>query len=727
MIVVIAEKPSVARDIARVLRCGKREDGAYRGDRYLVTWALGHLVTLCEPDEIDIRYKKWRMEDLPITPETIPTKVIDRTKSQFEAVRRHLCMPGVQSIVCATDAGREGELIFRLIYEKCACQVPVMRLWISSMTDAAILDGFAALKPGAAYDRLYASALCRSQADWLVGMNASRAFSIRHGALLSVGRVQTPTLAILVRREREIRAFVPEMYHTVTADFGDYQGQWFDPDIRDERTNARIRDRERAEKIAAEVRGREGSVTDLRCERKKEAPPLLYDLGSLQRDANRLFGFTAARTLKIAQELYEVRKGITYPRTDSRHLSPDMHGQVSKTLDSLDAQYREAVNGIPAREGRLPLRPRVFDAAKVTDHHAIIPTARAIAPQTLSPDARALYDLVVKRLIAAFYPDHEYEAVRVVTEAAGHPFKSTGRRVLVPGWKAVEGQQADRDETLPSLAVGDRRRLVGAKVKKESTKAPQRHTDASLLNGMEQAGREVEDGALRDLMKGSGIGTPATRAAIIERLIKVGYAQRLGRSIRATDKGERLMDVIPEEIASPETTGRWEQALDRISRGEGDPARFMEGIRRFSAFLVRFALEQEPGAGFVREAPGKAKVARRARQIQGLSCPLCGAPVQENSKAFGCSAWQKGCGFTLWKDALRKAGGPQMEEDLVRALLLEGKAIDKRGTLSLQGEMLSFTPQGADAPGIRIAIRREKPRKTDGKSGGALCKRRQSG
>ncbi len=714
MIVVVAEKPSVARDIARVLGCGGRGEGCFRGEKYTVTWAIGHLVTLCEPGEIDARYLKWRMEDLPLLPETLPTKVIAKTKAQYGIVRKLICDPAAERLVCATDAGREGELIFRLIYQKSGCGKPVDRLWISSMTDAAIREGFSSLRPDSEYEGLYRSAVCRSQADWLVGMNASRAFSIRHGALLSVGRVQTPTLAILVGREGAIRAFTPEEYCTVTAGFGDYRGIWFDPGNADDRTNVRLPDRERASAIAGAVRRKDARVTKAAREARREAPPLLYDLTTLQRDANRLFGFTAAKTLRTAQELYESRKCITYPRTDSRFLPRDMQQRVSKTLASLEGDYRPLVEGIPGTGGRPPFSGRVFNDAKVTDHHAIIPTLQKADLAKMTQDQRALYDLVARRLIAAFYPAYEYESLRVVTEAAGHSFRSTGRTVLRPGWKALYPQaEAAGEEALPALAVGDERSVVSAEVKKEATKPPPPHTDASLLSAMEHAGGDAEDEELRDMMKGSGLGTPATRAAVIERLIKVGYAARRGKAIRATEKGERLIGVVPEEIASPEMTGRWELALEKIARMQADPERFMEGIRRFSAFLVDFAAKGEAKAGFFadgREKTAPAGAARRkSRRMEGLACPLCGEPALENSKAFGCSAWRGGCGFTLWKDALAKAGGPPLTEDIVRGLLKDGRAELGGGVLMLEGETLSFTPGGAIEPSLRAGIRREKP------------------
>lgn len=708
MILVVAEKPSVGRDIARVLRCTKKGDGYLSGDSYTVTWAFGHLVTLVEPDELEERYKKWRMEDLPILPERIPTKVIAKTRSQFSVIKKLMLAPEVERVICATDAGREGELIFGLIYEKAGCKKPVDRLWISSMTDAAIREGFDTLKPRSAYDGLYQSALCRSQADWLVGMNASRAFTLAYNALLSVGRVQTPTLAILVRRLKEIRDFKPEEYYTLTADFGDYKGTWFDPSVKEEKLNTRIKDKQTADEKAKAVRKKPAVVESVTREEKRELPPQLFDLTGLQREANRILGFTADKTLKVAQSLYEGKKAITYPRTDSRFLPKDMVGRVYKAMDSLAEPYSSLTRFIERKEGKLPFSRRVYDDAKVSDHHAIIPTPQTTDPAKLTPDERALFDLIVRRFVAAFCPAHVYEAMRVITLCEGERFKTLGRTALVDGWKQVY-QQPDKEEqeaTLPALAEGDARTVAGASVKKDSTKPPPPHTDASLLLSMEQAGREIEDEALREQMKGAGLGTPATRAAIIERLIQVRYAQRRGKAIFATDKGEKLIEAVPDEIASPEMTGRWEQALTQIAEGQRDTARFMEGIRRLSAFLTAYARDERKDLVFEKEVRGRGgKVRAAVKVLEGAACPLCGQPVQETDRAFGCTAWKAGCPFTLWKDAMTRAGGPRLTAAIAKRLLQEGQVQGSTGTIQIAEEHLRFTKTGEAAPAANIPVR----------------------
>lgn len=714
MILVLAEKPSVGRDIARVLKCGQKGEGYLEGDEYIVTWAFGHLVTLCDPDELDERYKKWRTEDLPIMPEAIPTKVIAKSRSQFNLIKKLMKDKRVERIICATDAGREGELIFGLIYEKAEVSKPVDRLWISSMTDAAIREGFDSLKPREAYAGLYRSALCRSQADWLVGMNASRAFTLSYGALLSVGRVQTPTLAILVRRLQEIRDFKPEEYHTLICDFGDYKGQWYDPGVKEDKLAGRIKDEEAAKALVKKLKGKTGTVADISREDKRELPPQLFDLTTLQREANRLLGFTADKTLKTAQSLYENKKAITYPRTDSRYLPQDMIGRVYKSVENLAEPYAQLTQLIDRKEGKLPISRRLFDDAKVSDHHAIIPTPQRTDPDKLSPDEKALFDLIARRFIAAFCKTHVFEATRVTTRAEGESFRTLGKTVIEEGWKRVYGQsktasKKDEEEPLPPLSIGDARTIKSLKAKKESTKPPSQHTDASLLAYMENAGREVDDEALREQMKGSGLGTPATRAGIIERLIQVGYARRQGKALAATEKGEKLIAVAPPEITSPETTGKWELALSEIAEQKRDVDRFMRGIRALTEFLVKYAGENKHPVEFEREVKGRGgKVRPAANVVKDIKCPLCGKPVQETDKAFGCTGWREGCQFTLWKDALSRGGGPRLNAAIVTKLLNEGKVVGSTGSLTLEGETLSFIKKGHDTPSAALSVRYQR-------------------
>ncbi len=686
---VVAEKPSVARDIARVLGAGNKGENCLIGGGYVVTWAIGHLVTLKEPQELDERYTKWRAQDLPILPDRMETKVIKKTGAQFRAVKKLMNDRETESIVCATDSGREGELIFRYIYEQAGCSKPVMRLWISSMTDEAIRQGFENLRPSSDYDALYASARCRADADWLIGMNATRAYTLRYNVLLSVGRVQTPTLSMLVKRRKEIDAFVPQTYYTVTADFGTYHGTYVSP-----KGEKRIESRELAQAIASRVKGRQGSVVQASKEKKTEWPPLLYDLTTLQREANSRLGFTAKKTLATAQKLYETHKLITYPRTDSRYLSHDMTGKVEKALASYSGDLQEI--GPKALGFGIRPTPRVFDDAKLTDHHAIIPTGRRAENCSLTVDERALYEMVARRLAAVFYPNHEYDALRVVTQVGEDQFLSTGKSVTQEGWKEVYRHQSEKrkktddDQKLPPLSVGDEAVCRSAKAKEEQTKPPKEHNDASLLRDMEHAGRQIEDEELREAMKDCALGTPATRAAIIERLLEVGYVRRSGKNLIATPKGVHLIEAVPPEIASPETTGRWERALSEIAKGKDGEARFREGIARLAAFLVQHA-SGAPDVPFEKEER-RGRAAKRPKDM-GIPCPVCAkGNMAENTKGYYCTRFRDGCRFTIWKNELVRYGGPELSEKLLRLCVNKKEVRGSSGTIYYDDGKIRFVP-----------------------------------
>ena len=684
---VVAEKPSVARDIARVLGAKDRGENSLIGGGYVVTWALGHLVTLKEPKELDERYTRWRAEDLPILPEKMETKVIKKTRSQFLSVKKWMNDKETQDIICATDSGREGELIFRYIYEQAGCRKPVKRLWISSMTDEAIRAGFDSLRPSADYDALYASARCRADADWLIGMNATRAYTIRYNVLLSIGRVQTPTLSMLVKRRREIDAFVPKPFYTVRADFGDYQGVYID-----KKGERKLENEEAAQQIAQRVSGRSARVTQAAREHKSVWPPLLYDLTTLQREANAQLGFTAKKTLATAQKLYEQHKLLTYPRTDSRYLSHDMLGKVQTTLGSYDGALQSI--GEQALSYGVRMTKRVFDDAKLTDHHAIIPTGKRADRVNLTADERRLYEMVAKRLAAAFYPNYEYDALRVVTTCGEDDFLSTGKAVTQEGWKAVYGgdegkrkKKADDDEQqLPALDVGDERLCKRAQVMRDQTKPPKEYSDASILLDMEHAGRQIADEEIREQMKDCALGTPATRAAIIERLIDVGYVRRSGKNLVATEKGVHLIEAVPPEIASPETTGRWERALAEIARGSDGEARFRQGIARLAAFLVENAAGAPDVAFAKEERRGKKRI-----PTLGVACPVCGqGKVAENSKGFYCTRFREGCRFTIWKDALTRAGGPMLTAKLLKLCMEKKDVRGSTGTIHYDAGQIRF-------------------------------------
>lgn len=611
---IVAEKPSVARDIARVLGVSGREEGYLCGGEYVITWALGHLVSLCEPGEVNPAWKKWSMDDLPMLPAEIPLKVLPATQGQYAVVRRLMRAKEISSIICATDSAREGELIFRNIYQLSGCTKPVERLWISSMTDEAIRQGFANLKSAQHYDALYESARCRSVADWLVGMNASRAYSLKYNAHLSVGRVQTPTLNLIVRRDLEIENFVPEEYWELKANFGDYEGLWLHPQSHQPRAQSR----QEAEQVKAQVLKKPAQVCESTAEVKRVAPPQLFDLTSLQQEANKKYGYSAEKTLKIAQALYEKHKLLTYPRTDSRYLSQDLQPKVRAVLKMLPAPYAEFVSA-PQMNANM-CAPRFYDDAKISDHHAIIPTEKRPELGALAVDERNIYDMVARRLIAAHYPPYEYEAAKILTRVEEHLFRSMGSAPLTEGWRVLyrDEKLTKGEALLPHLEVGAQRRVERAGIKACKTRPPQRHTDASILKMMENAGREIEDDALREQMKESGLGTPATRAAIIERLIQMGYARRSGKHLVSTEKGRKLIQVVPEQIASAATTGKWERALSAMA-GYSDPqlrsaksARFLEGINRFSDFLVHAARTASLDVRFENEfAPKGARGGKR--------------------------------------------------------------------------------------------------------------------
>jgi DNA topoisomerase III len=619
-VAVVAEKPSVARDIARVLGADQRGDGLLRGAGWVVTWAIGHLAALAEPHEIRPEWRAWRQTLLPMIPERWPLVVYEKTRAQFEVVKRVLHDPAVERVVCATDAGREGELIFRYIAEAAGTAKPVDRLWISSLTPDAIRAGFDALRPQRELDGLADAARGRSRADWLVGMNLSRAYTLSRrsasqGELLSVGRVQTPTLAVLVERELAIRRFVPEDYFEVAADFRapaarddapTFTGTWFRPtpwgtDAEGQEKARRLPgDGEEAERIAARARTGRAAIESVEAQTRRIAPPLLYDLTDLQRHANRRFGWSAAKTLEIAQSLYESKKLISYPRTDARVLSRSVAATLPRIVRAIRGPYEEA---LAPGTGERPLSARFVDDAKVSDHHAIIPTGVPPESARLSPDEAALFDLVCRRLLAAWHEDHVFASTSVVTavasEVEGAPFTdrfaSRGSAVVRVGWRALEPDPAPPDTELPpGLATGQPQRVVDARAERKRTRPPRRLTEATLLTAMETAGRDLEDRELVDAMRDTGLGTPATRASIIETLIARKYVARDGKSLSATDKGIELIEIVHPDVKSPAMTGAWEARLAKIERGADSLDAFLRDIERYVVEVVKRVRTERP-------------------------------------------------------------------------------------------------------------------------------------
>jgi DNA topoisomerase-3 len=620
-IAVLAEKPSVARDIARELGATSRGDGYLHGNRYVVTWAVGHLVSLAQPHEINPEWRHWRRDLLPIVPKHWPLVVYEKTKDQFEVVERILNSPRVARVVCATDAGREGELIFRYIYESAQCRKPFSRLWISSLTPEAIRKGFAALRPGADYDSLADAARGRSRADWLVGMNLSRAYSLAYNEEISVGRVQTPTLAMVVERELAIRRFVPEDYLEIVADFrpsGEcrtggaqqkiYRGMWFRARSGESADRESLQkamrlptDGEEAKRILERAHTGKAAIDSIQSETQRLAPPLFYDLTELQRHANRLYGFSAQKTLDVAQALYETYKLISYPRTDSRHLSQDVALTLPQTVKSIEAPYREHL--APGTGERI-LGRRFIDDSKVTDHHAIIPTAISLGNARLSADEGKIYDLICRRLLSAWQDDHIWSVTTVITTITNGDiidrYHASGTAVQQAGWKVLDiavkkqakpgpgGGEEERGEQVlpPDLAKGQPQEVIAVEALKKKTRPPKRHTEGTLLTAMETAGKTLDEEELANAMKDTGLGTPATRAAIIEVLLKRDYIVRQGKTLEATDKGIRLIEVVHPEVKSPAMTGQWEAYLKRIQRGEAQLGPFLKGIEDYVTVVV---------------------------------------------------------------------------------------------------------------------------------------------
>ena len=646
---VIAEKPSVGRDIARVLGCRKQADGALEGDKYIVTWGLGHLVELADPESYDPKYKEWKMEDLPMMPEPFKLEVIGQTAKQFKVVRNQIHRKDVREIVIATDAGREGELVARLILKKAGTDKPLKRLWISSVTDKAIREGFAHLRDGKEYEPLYDAAMCRAEADWLVGINATRALTCKYNAQLSCGRVQTPTLAIIAKREKEIREFVPKPYYGLTA----YGTPGVTLTWRDEKSGSyRSFDKNRITALEKALRGKDGVVTEVKRTAKKTPAPLLYDLTELQREANRRFHYSAKETLNIMQRLYENHKVLTYPRTDSRYLSSDI-------VPTLKERLRACGTG-PYRKLAGKLLNQTFTAkasfvndAKVSDHHAIIPTEQFVSLEHMTIDERRIYDLVVRRFLAVLYPPFEYEQVSLTVDIGGEIFAAGGKTVKSAGWKEVyeadgddwedeetgqdlEAGKAVREQKLPSIAKGDRFTGLHFTVTEGKTKPPAPFTEATLLSAMENPVAYMESGdraMAKTLGETGGLGTVATRADIIEKLFKSFLLEKRGEDIFLTSKAKQLLELVPEDLRKPELTADWEMRLSKIAKGNLKRAAFMKDIRGYTVDLIS---QIKQGEGTFRHD-----------NLTNKRCPRCGkrllAVKGKNSEMLVCQ--DRECGY----------------------------------------------------------------------------------
>jgi DNA topoisomerase-3 len=771
---LIAEKPSVGQDLARVLPGPfKKSEGLLEGPEHVITWAVGHLVQLAEPDEYDPKFKRWRMDDLPIVPERFKLVVRDeRSRKQMSVVSKQLAREDIEEVVNACDAGREGELIFAYLYEKAKAKKPVRRLWLNSMTTAAMKQAIASLRPASEFALLEQAARSRSEADWIVGMNATRAATIRlrssFDGAVSLGRVQTPTLALVARREEEIKAFVPEPYWLVDASFlaeGDraYEGRFHTGTgaAKDAR-GPRIASAEQAEAIVQACGGSTqadgehamapsdapagaerppGTITKLEKKEQREKAPMLYDLTTLQREANNRYGFSARRTLSAAQRCYEEHKALTYPRTNSRYLTSDMIPEIKPVAELVGArsEYRKAAEYVTGLD-LLPLA-RVVNDAKVTDHHAIIPTRAEHPLEKMGSDDRRIYDMVTRRFLAVFHPDAVFENTRVETTVAvqldgedgGYVFRTRGKLMLVPGWRGVYEQQAEDpaagkseedeappEQRLPRLEHGEQVQISEIASARKETKPPRRYSDASLLAAMETAGKLVDDDELREAMKDSGIGTPATRAAIIERLIQVGYVERDGRALVATEKGLNVIRLLNEHaLTSPGLTGSWEHRLGKIERGEDSRKQFMSDIAGFAEETVK-------------ELDQTLKDVRIPRARLG-PCPVCGHEIVENRKGYSCWARDDpGCGFVIWKSKAGKTLPIAVARELIKTGYTARPVTGFRGRSgrTFRARLaLSQTEEGKWRTEFDEEWAREgaKPPDAEAEAGGELAKARADG
>jgi DNA topoisomerase-3 len=687
---VIAEKPSVGQDLARVLKGPfQKGEGWLEGPEHVITWAVGHLVQLAEPDEYDPKLKRWRMDDLPIVPERFKLVVRDeRSRKQMSVVTKQIGRDDIGEVVNACDAGREGELIFAYLYEKAKGKKPVSRLWLNSMTNAAMKEAFTSLRPAEDFARLEQAARSRSEADWIVGMNATRAATIRlrssFDGAVSLGRVQTPTLAIIARREEEIKAFVPEPYWLVDATF-EAEGKRVYAGRFHEGAKPRIATAEEAEAIVRACEGKPGLIRKLEKKEQREKAPMLYDLTTLQREANNRYGFSAKRTLAAAQRCYEEHKALTYPRTNSRYLTSDMVAEIKPIAELVGAhsEYRKGAEYVTGLD-LLPLA-RVVNDEKVSDHHAIIPTRSEHKLEKMGSDDRRIYDMVARRFLAVFHPEAVFENTRVETTVGatekkddGHVFRTRGKLLLVPGWRGVydevaadsapKGEEDEGvDQQLPRLEDGESVQTIEIAGDRKETKPPRRYSDASLLGAMETAGKLVDDDELREAMKDSGIGTPATRAAIIERLITVGYVERDARALVATEKGLNVIRLLDAHaLTSPELTGSWEHRLGKIERGEDSRKDFMSDIAGFAEQTVKKLDETLKDVRIPRAKLGP--------------CPVCGHEISENRKGYSCWAREDpGCGFVIWKSKAGKTLPVAIARELIKTGYTERPVTGFRG------------------------------------------------
>ncbi len=686
---VLAEKPSVGKDYAQVLGCRTGGRGYLEGPKYIVTWAMGHLIELAEPGMYDPRYKSWKLEDLPILPKKMKFKVIRRTSKQFNLIKMLMKRPDVDMLIIATDAGREGELVARLIMNQASWKGPFMRLWIHSQTQKAIKEGFSSLKAGSLYDNLYHAALCRGEADWIIGLNVTRALSCKYDVRLSAGRVQTPTLALIVTREKEIERFTGKRFWTIKGSFGSFEGVW-----QNSQGVARLFNRDEAVRIVNAVSGGVGHVLQYKKVVKNIPPPRAYDLTALQRDANVRLDFSAKKTLSTLQRLYEQHKIATYPRTDSRYITSDMVPTLPGRLESLkNTSFWPAARKL--LQQKISPSKRFVDDAKVVEHHAVIPTGDPVIPENLDRDEKKLMNLIVQRFLEVLSPPLVKEQSSVLVRVKGEVFAARGQQIIKKGWSIIagEGEQVSdtgREDELPYQRAalppeGSSLKVEELKILEGITKPPPRYTEGTLLGVMENPSAFIEDTVLRRSIAPGGLGTPATRADIIEKILANNYVERRGRSLHPTARGRELLAIVPDELTSPVLTAQWERRLARIAEGAESPSPFLREIREKTVQLVRGIRESTQ-----KYTPGAA---------DGKKCPLCGGPMMRSSDRHGrgmFTCYALSCGYEeAADDSERLFRRPGRKEKALNRKLI-ARYSDSSGSTSSFGDL------------VRAAERRKK-------------------
>ena len=672
MKLIVTEKPSVAKDIARVLNIKRSRDGYMESQEYIITWCVGHLIQLSYPEAYNPKYKSWNINDLPIFPRPFKYTANPSTEKQYEIVKKLMLDDNIEEIICATDAGREGQLIFGYVYVTAGCKKPVKRLWISSMTDEAISEGFNSLRDNKEYFSLYLSAKARSEADWLVGINATRLFTVKYNQILTIGRVQTPTLSLIVSRQKEIDDFVSKPFYEVSADCEMFVATWFNS------KGTRIDNIEKAEEIVAKCQNKEGTVTKLKTKRATVERPLLYDLTELQRDGNRRYGYSAEQTLDAAQSLYEKYKLATYPRTDSRYLTKDMKVKLPGLLQNIKSGWKGSEYCVDkVLRQKINADKRVINDSKVTDHHAIIitPNIRNVSSVKLPEREKNILKLIVARFVSVLDRKQEYDQTDIELKIENEKFKARGKKIVIPGWKEVENimlgkvkEDAEDKEITVNLNVDDTLTPKEIKVITKKTSPPKPYNEATLLTAMESAGKQIEDEKLRDEMKSIGLGTPATRAGIIEKLISVGYIKRNKKNLVPTQNGIQLIEIVHEKLKKPDLTGEWESELGKIAKKEVASKDFIVDIKKYVAEIVK--------EGKLSSTKNVTFESTREKSKKGLVgiCPRCGREIYESKRSFFCTGYKNypSCKFSIWKDdKILKENGVTLLKENVSQLLKE--------------------------------------------------------